>query len=33
MQMQLNVGNLAAGLYIIRVQGADWFETKKIEKY
>lgn len=33
MQAQLNVGALAAGLYIIRVQGADWFETKKIEKW
>jgi hypothetical protein len=33
MQMPLNVGNLAAGLYIIRIQGVDWFETKKIEKW
>jgi hypothetical protein len=33
MQAQLNVGGLAAGIYIIRVQGADWSETKKMEKW
>jgi len=33
MQAQLNVGGLAAGVYFIRVQGADWSETRKIEKW
>lgn len=33
MQVSLNVGNLAAGIYIVRVQGVDWSETKKIEKW
>lgn len=32
MQTQVNVNGLASGIYIIRVQGEDWYEVRKIEK-
>src|SRR5260221_432474 len=32
-QVPLNMGGLTAGIYIVRVYGADWSETRKIEKW